>query len=54
MRISICKLYFHFTIQNIRCKNFDHIMACYDLKNYNNKVKFYANDLDANAIELAL
>jgi hypothetical protein len=29
-------------------------MAFYDLKNYNNKVKFYANDLDANAIELAL
>ena len=25
-------------------------MACYDLKNYNNKVKFYANDLDANAM----
>ena len=31
--------------------HFDHIMVCYDLKNYNNKVKFYANDLDSDAIE---
>ncbi len=31
--------------------HFDHISLCYDLKNYNNKVKFYANDLDADAIE---
>ena len=31
--------------------HFDHIMACYDFKNFNNTVKFYANDLDADAIE---
>ncbi|MFX1321559.1 MAG: MBL fold metallo-hydrolase [Promethearchaeota archaeon] len=29
----------------------DHIAACYDLKQYNEKVKFYAHDLDADAIE---
>jgi len=29
----------------------DHIAACYDLKQYNEKVKFYAHDLDAVAIE---
>jgi len=29
----------------------DHIAACYELKEYNTKVKFYAHELDANAIE---
>jgi glyoxylase-like metal-dependent hydrolase (beta-lactamase superfamily II) len=29
----------------------DHIGACYDLKIYNQKVKFYAHELDAKAIE---
>ncbi len=29
----------------------DHIAACKELKNYNKKVKFYAHDLDADAIE---
>ena len=29
----------------------DHIGACSDLKNFNKNVKFYAHDLDANAIE---
>lgn len=29
----------------------DHTAACFDLKNLNNQVKFYAHDLDANAIE---
>lgn len=29
----------------------DHIGACYDLKNFNKTVKFYAHDLDADAIE---
>lgn len=29
----------------------DHIAACYELKEYNNKVKFYAHELDAKAIE---
>jgi glyoxylase-like metal-dependent hydrolase (beta-lactamase superfamily II) len=29
----------------------DHIGACYDLKQYNKKVKFYAHELDAEAIE---
>ena len=29
----------------------DHIAACYDLKQFNNKVKFYAHDLDADPIE---
>lgn len=29
----------------------DHIAACFDLKQFNNKVKFYAHELDANAIE---
>jgi len=29
----------------------DHIAACYDLKQYNEKVKFYAHNLDADAIE---
>ncbi len=29
----------------------DHIAACYDLKQYNKKVKFYAHELDADAIE---
>ena len=29
----------------------DHIAACYDLKQYNKKVEFYAHDLDADAIE---
>jgi glyoxylase-like metal-dependent hydrolase (beta-lactamase superfamily II) len=29
----------------------DHIAACHDLKRFNNKVKFYAHDLDADAIE---
>jgi glyoxylase-like metal-dependent hydrolase (beta-lactamase superfamily II) len=29
----------------------DHIAACFDLKQFNKKVKFYAHDLDANAIE---
>jgi len=29
----------------------DHIAACSDLKNFNKKVRFYAHELDANAIE---
>ncbi|MFX0105761.1 MAG: MBL fold metallo-hydrolase [Candidatus Hodarchaeota archaeon] len=29
----------------------DHIGACYDLKQFNKNVKFYAHKLDANAIE---
>jgi len=29
----------------------DHIAACSDLKDFNKKVKFYAHELDANAIE---
>ncbi len=29
----------------------DHIGACSDLKNFNKKVKFYAHELDADAIE---
>ncbi|MFX0057755.1 MAG: MBL fold metallo-hydrolase [Candidatus Hodarchaeota archaeon] len=29
----------------------DHIAACYDLKNFNKNVKFYAHELDADAIE---
>lgn len=29
----------------------DHIGACYDLKNFNQKIKFYAHELDADAIE---
>ncbi len=29
----------------------DHIAACYDLKQYNKKVEFYAHNLDADAIE---
>ncbi|MFX1574116.1 MAG: MBL fold metallo-hydrolase, partial [Promethearchaeota archaeon] len=29
----------------------DHIAACSDLKNFNRKVKFYAHELDADAIE---
>jgi glyoxylase-like metal-dependent hydrolase (beta-lactamase superfamily II) len=29
----------------------DHTAACSDLKNINNQIKFYAHDLDANAIE---
>ncbi len=29
----------------------DHIGACYDLKMYNQKIKFYAHELDAKAIE---
>ncbi|MFX1496100.1 MAG: MBL fold metallo-hydrolase [Promethearchaeota archaeon] len=29
----------------------DHIAACFDLKQFNSKVKFYAHELDANAIE---
>jgi glyoxylase-like metal-dependent hydrolase (beta-lactamase superfamily II) len=29
----------------------DHIAACYDLKNFNKNVKFYAHNLDADAIE---
>lgn len=29
----------------------DHIAACSDLKNFNNKIKFYAHDLDADPIE---
>jgi len=29
----------------------DHIAACADLKQFNNKIKFYAHELDANAIE---
>jgi glyoxylase-like metal-dependent hydrolase (beta-lactamase superfamily II) len=29
----------------------DHIAACFDLKNFNKVVKFYAHDLDADAIE---
>ncbi|MFX1402107.1 MAG: MBL fold metallo-hydrolase [Promethearchaeota archaeon] len=29
----------------------DHIAACFDLKQYNNAVKFYAHELDADAIE---
>ena len=29
----------------------DHIGACSDLKDFNKKVKFYAHDLDADAIE---
>lgn len=29
----------------------DHIAACYDLKQFNKKVKFYAHELDADAIE---
>ena len=29
----------------------DHISACYDLKKLNNKIKFYAHELDADAIE---
>jgi glyoxylase-like metal-dependent hydrolase (beta-lactamase superfamily II) len=29
----------------------DHTAACYDLKNLNKQVKFYAHDLDADAIE---
>ncbi|MFX0007414.1 MAG: MBL fold metallo-hydrolase [Promethearchaeota archaeon] len=29
----------------------DHIAACYDLKQLNKKVNFYAHELDANAIE---
>lgn len=29
----------------------DHTGACNDLKNFNRQVKFYAHDLDANAIE---
>jgi len=29
----------------------DHIAACYDLHLYNKKVKFYANELDSDAIE---
>jgi glyoxylase-like metal-dependent hydrolase (beta-lactamase superfamily II) len=29
----------------------DHIAACYDLKQFNKEVRFYAHDLDADAIE---
>ena len=29
----------------------DHIAACYDLKQFNKKVKYYAHELDADAIE---
>jgi len=29
----------------------DHIAACYDLKQFNKNVKFYAHELDADAIE---
>ncbi|UCD01970.1 MAG: MBL fold metallo-hydrolase [Promethearchaeota archaeon] len=29
----------------------DHIGVCYDLKQYNKKIKFYAHELDADAIE---
>jgi len=29
----------------------DHIAACYDLKQFNNNVKFYAHELDSTAIE---
>lgn len=29
----------------------DHIAACYDLQQFNKKVRFYAHDLDADAIE---
>jgi glyoxylase-like metal-dependent hydrolase (beta-lactamase superfamily II) len=29
----------------------DHIAACYDLKQFNKNVKYYAHELDANAIE---
>jgi glyoxylase-like metal-dependent hydrolase (beta-lactamase superfamily II) len=40
-------------IQNCIITHFhiDHIAACYDLKQFNKRVNFYAHELDANAIE---
>ncbi|MFX0040072.1 MAG: MBL fold metallo-hydrolase [Promethearchaeota archaeon] len=40
-------------IQNCIITHFhiDHIAVCYDLKQFNKRVNFYAHELDANAIE---